>query len=542
MLSYDSGLKYTFQKDIDLVLNIHVLISTLERYLYNKGYVANPTYYMLDQQSLIYSKRYDNFLVKVSIEEGKEGLIKDPRSGLYVKASVDEKLFSNSIDNLIRTIRFQYDLSAETINAKTKIYDKYIKKYLIPGLGFCGFKNKGFSILAPITKYPFTELVLDITSIDIDKYSINGVDRDKVEDIKMKLEVISFLKKRFNLTGKEDIRGKDANSVISDFGLEPSQVYSRKFIYDGVWEEVKEKYNVKSFIYDLKNDVVGEELSSLIIFGSLAVGNYFSPTNINRLERLEKRISDPLDKFIYYTVLMDLFNYPYGSDIDLCFIVNDFDDSLVTRIKNYLKDIEYSKESKFKIDPKYHFEHFSIIKKRDFIELLSKAHSFWTKNDNVVDIDIVADKIDIGEIYNDKISSLLDKINSFDDSFFSKYSYKKILEKLKEYSINRLNSTSSLVTLSSKDVFYSLHSSFVVSFDEEINKKINSINLMYNLAPEKVVNASKSIKELVDEYMISRVINDIVNQDRLDKFHFLKLFRYPILNYYKEKYDPSKPL
>jgi hypothetical protein len=317
---------------------------------------------------------------------------------------------------------------------------------------------------------------------------------------------------------------KDKKKVMKEWGI------LEEIVKTGFGKGKKDFNGLLGKIYEKMlspdNPEYNDVLKGLVLFGSLYRGNY-----VNSVEPLK----DLDDDFVVKTILYDLFNYPFGSDIDLCFIVDD---------SFYEKDDEEIKEvlGSFLLDSDYYIEHVSIINKRVFHEVLSNFHKYETGfKDAPVDIKFLKFEHD----YYPK--SLRDNARRDLEQRRVEWNIKiqelkKELENMKikesdsirkqiiEYSLNRLNQgITNEDSFGHKQIMKALNHSFFISSDEMLNYYIRQLNF-YNLV-------SKKYSEIFKNFNYERAKNDMINNNRLNKWHFLKYLRWYFLNNYKKRLE-----
>jgi len=319
----------------------------------------------------------------------------------------------------------------------------------------------------------------------------------------------------------------DALRVSRELGLE-------NILFDGLYHESpKNKVNFSGMLKDFSEMYNSGKIKDIIIFGSLVRGHYVD--NLSAYEALESKLKTSEQKFWYHTFLADMFNYPFGSDIDLCFIVSD---------EYYKKDKEEIKSDISSIllsNPKYHFEHFTIIPKTQMYQLLesfknSNFDSIKDKNFELLSFRIEPDYYPKGlspdalnaliekrEILDKKVENLKSKL----EELKGQYEQHEVKSKILEYNLNRLN-----LLYPEGDVFgherviKSLSNAYFInepSFTQQI-KNINS----YAKVSESFYNSFiKFEKELKDE--------EIGNKKQLNKWHKVKVLRNEYLKQLEKK-------
>jgi hypothetical protein len=257
----------------------------------------------------------------------------------------------------------------------------------------------------------------------------------------------------------------------------------------------QKKKEYKGFIKDLKEEF-SYDLKSIIIFGSLAQGYYWRSEDLIVQNEPDENAS--IDRrVLYYSPLLDLFNYPWMSDVDLCLV----------------GELELEEVKKVLLKSDYHFEHASIITKEDFTNCLRHFYKYPQSKAG----DLAADfKIIVFEHEeNKKVKELRKKlINLRSDGFETMIDYS--LERLD----NRINREE--VLFSQATVIKALHQSFMINFDPMINLEVETIN--------NYLGISKEYKEFINNFVYERAVNDMVSSNRIDKWHFLKKYRVSILD------------
>lgn len=288
----------------------------------------------------------------------------------------------------------------------------------------------------------------------------------------------------------------DSDRVIREFGLE------KELQEQGFHEKNGLEYKglIKELIKEFK-----PELKSIIIFGSLFKGHYFDSEK--EFNNLKERVSGTNNEFLYYSLLSDLFNYPYFSDVDLC-LVGDLN---IDKVKQKLSE------------SKYHFEHASIIRKEDFAELMRYFQTFNNKGykDKTAKFELIRfkenKKKQINELRNE-LNELKNKTNN------------PVKELMINFSINRLDEG-----INSEDAFghsqalRALSQSYIINFDPYIARIIETVNDYANLNPEYM--------NFINNFNHERAVNDVIKNNRINKWHFLKAYRISMLNNFSRKID-----
>ncbi len=261
----------------------------------------------------------------------------------------------------------------------------------------------------------------------------------------------------------------------------------------------KKKKEYKGFLKDLRNNFYNE-LKSIIVFGSLAQGYYWrSKELIEKCEPDEDASHEK--KILFYSTVLDLFNYPRMSDVDLCLVGSD--DLNSSEVKK-----ELSKSS-------FYFEHASIISKKDFTDCLKDFYKYTKKDKGNAPTNFEVILFEHEE--DEKVRELRKKLESLRTEKYNT---------MIDYSLKRLdnNINRDEIVFSQATVIKALHQSFIINFDPMIGEVyLPTINEYYN-------NISGDYKSFVNNFFYERAVNDMLSSERIDKWHFLKRYRKSILN------------
>jgi hypothetical protein len=329
---------------------------------------------------------------------------------------------------------------------------------------------------------------------------------------------------RLNGNAKPEI-STDALRVAKELGLEKC-LFEKEYIENP--DIIHPRGLIKDF-YPLRDSGI---LKGILLFGSLKKGHYVD--DLSTYENIEKQLVTSEQNFWHHSFIGDMFNYPYGSDVDFCFIVEDEYYTLSPeKIKSDFSTILLNY-------PKYYFEHFSVIPKYQLYKLMEEFDPFRLKKIQNENFDLLFFKINPDyyptgikesakeelvkkrQEHEKKLGTLRDKLELLKEL----YKNDEIKSKMIEYSLNRINSG---VTCEREDSFghervlKSLPRSFFLNFDPSFLHSIKNINNYSIISNSFETYLSSFEKELKEQ--------ELKNNTRMNKWHFMKEFR----NYYLKK-------
>lgn len=313
-------------------------------------------------------------------------------------------------------------------------------------------------------------------------------------------------------------------------------------------------FNPKGFMKDLVNyNTSNGDILSVLLFGSLKGGNFLFPKGetVSKFLYLQKVMNNEPEKFklqdriFINTYFCDMFNGGKASDIDLCLIVND---TFYEQDNNYLKDKISSIFLKY---PKYYFEHFTLIPKTEFFDLLESYNDIFyshtkMKKQNQVELksfSITPDYLPKG--LDSEIAKIHNETRA-NDKKRSEYQKKELI-KLKNETENKvsLEMIKSSINRIERGVVSEHDFDRIRTLRQINNSSIINLNPSFGEQIAEINNYaifSPIFRHFFKSFKMDLKNEEILKFKQFNKIHGWKLTREPDFFYYINKMDLEKYL